>query len=442
MRKRQYFASARLIAVMLVSGAPTVLLATASPATASAAHLVTTHHLSGHRIANTKNATIEGLWDIFQGGKSLHASFDISNEDVATGSFGGVVNLRPGTAKINHYDIVSGKVTGNAFTIVADYPGTIVGTNGLESTYSGTVSGSTMKGEETDEQGWKNGRKIDLSADGDQTFTATRGGFNLAGTVELGCASDANVCSANGTPFEGLEVDVSGTNGSATSTTDNDGKWNVDLPKGKYTITPTNPNLTFTPNEIVVNLTKAITGQTFKACGAPSAQTTAAFTSTGSATSLIGHSCNNFVGVKYTLSNDKLSNVSVNWYTVSWYCVENNKGFTSLGAGNEYVGYQFENHTVKPKVKNVITHDGLNYFTSTGEINIAVGAFGGATKSWATPMVVVIDNGGRSGSVTLNGDVFQRPGAGSSLCRPFNVIKVPIELKSGTFKKPSPPPVN
>jgi hypothetical protein len=209
--------------------------------------------------AATKNANFDGDWTV-NGGHVV-----ITDEDVATGEFGGSL-----VGPHSTLDIVDGEVTGNAYTFTVEVADTVVGVNGAQFTYGGTFSGNTMTITETAIHAWKNGHPVSASSTDPGPFTGTREDFNLSGEIDLGCGSNANTCSANGTPFEGFEVDVTGDNGSATSTTDDEGKWNVDLPTGSYTITPTSPIYTFTPSEIHVDLTKTETDENFRACSASS----------------------------------------------------------------------------------------------------------------------------------------------------------------------------
>lgn len=107
-------------------------------------------------------------------------------------------------------------------------------------------------------------------------FTATNvappnPSFTLKGEIILQCDSGGSSCLANGEPFEGLKVNVAGDNGTASDTTNDDGIWSVKLPSGSYTITPTDPNMTFTPLNAEVHLDSDTTAKKFSACA--SAQT-------------------------------------------------------------------------------------------------------------------------------------------------------------------------
>jgi hypothetical protein len=272
--------------------------------------------------AASTNANLDGTWAIFQEGKPLDGNFDITGEDLATGSFGGRVNIPPSPAKFDYYDIIDGQVSGDSFTITAVYPGTVVDVNGLETTYSGTVDGSTMKGEETDLEGWRNGHKVSLSADGDQTFTAKRDEFKLSGTIIFGCSGDGASCSSNSSPLYDATVNVDGSS-SATTTTDTDGTWKVSVPKGRYVITPTAPGVTFTPASLDIDVTKNADGQDFSGCGATSSDDASApnlrissHASSG-AWSLTGVYCWNTYKVMYSPSTGR---ASVTWISDAWVC--------------------------------------------------------------------------------------------------------------------------
>ena len=95
---------------------------------------------------------------------------------------------------------------------------------------------------------------------------AAPSGYLLKGEIILQCDSGGAACLANGEPFEGLTVNVTGDNGSASDTTNDDGMWSVNLPKGTYTITPTDPDVKFLPLNAEVNLDSDTTAGKFSAC--------------------------------------------------------------------------------------------------------------------------------------------------------------------------------
>jgi hypothetical protein len=272
-------------------------------------------------LAASKNANLDGVWSVSQKGTKLDADFHITGEDTATGSFGGVLDLPPNSAKIGHYNIVAGQVTGNTFTITADYPGTVVGENGIEATYAGTVEGSMMSGSETDFQVWRHGHKVDASADGDQTFTAERQGFDLSGTITFGCSGGAS-CSSDSAPLYDATIDVEGPS-SASTTTDTDGAWKVSVPEGHYVITPKAPGVTFTPASLDVDVTKSEDGQDFAGCGATSDDDTSAPSmripshASSGAWSLKGVYCWNTYNVTYYPSSGR---AMVTWISDAWLC--------------------------------------------------------------------------------------------------------------------------
>lgn len=124
--------------------------------------------------AATKNANFDGDWTV-DGARLV-----VTDEDVATGEFGGSLKGPDSTL-----DIVSGKVTGNAYTFTVEIADTVVGVNGAQFTYGGTFSGNTMTITETAIHAWKNGHPVSASSTDPGPFTGTREGS--ATSTDVAC---------------------------------------------------------------------------------------------------------------------------------------------------------------------------------------------------------------------------------------------------------------
>ena len=239
--------------------------------TAAGASSVTGPHRSGARAVEpagaTKvhNADFNGTWEwAYAAYPDRTGTLTVQDEDMATGSFDGtVVHLGPSELS-GAFDFSDGQVTGDSFSF--DIERDDVGSDDATFTadVTGTIDGNKATGD------------IDANLDpppescedgGDDcpvlggAFTATRETFTVEGEITAGCGD----C-GGGEPFEGMDVEVDGDNGSASATTDDEGKWDVELPAGQYTVTPTDPVYHFTPPDRDIDLEDDVDGQDFTAC--------------------------------------------------------------------------------------------------------------------------------------------------------------------------------
>jgi hypothetical protein len=209
--------------------------------------------------ASSKNANLDGTWLIVA--SDGNGNMVVSNENLTTGSFGGALS-GSGVS----FTIIAGQVTGNSFTMTIEVAGTVVGEHGEQIDYRGTVNGNKMTITSTASRAWDNGKLV--KGDSPGTYHGTRKGstYELTGEIILQCDSGGASCPANGEPFEGLTVNVTGDNGSASDTTNDDGMWSVKLPEGTYTITPTDPDITFQPLNADIDLDANTMAGKFSAC--------------------------------------------------------------------------------------------------------------------------------------------------------------------------------
>jgi hypothetical protein len=303
--------SASILAMALLLPA---LLLSSSPATASA-----------------KNANLDGTWDV---AGSSNGTLKISGENVASGSFGGIVQAKDKDAS-TALTIVDGRVTGDAFTFTGEQAGTVVDEHGAQFDYAGTVSGNNMIIKLTGLRVWNDGKPVDATDDDRGPFKATRAGFDLSGTVVFGCSSSTS-CSTGSAPLYDATVDVDGPT-TASTKTGTDGKWTVGVAPGHYTITPSAPDVTFTPDSIDVDVTKATDGQDFTSCAADSSGSSSSLrapllrANTSSPTwSLTGDYCNNFYSVIYSKPTGA---ATVKWIAKKYICDVDGAKFFNANLG-------------------------------------------------------------------------------------------------------------
>lgn len=257
-----------------------------------AAPAASAHPLSGARIpaalsaaAAGGNANFNGTWDaVYAGRADTTATVIVQGEDLGTGSFGGTVVPPEGYGALSDgdYDIMDGQVTGNQFSFDIERDGIGKRDATYTADWSGTITGNSVSGNivasiDPLAPGCNGPESSSLRAPAytclalGGPFTATRKTFTLGGQVTSGCGGQTS-CSSTGVPFGGMEVDVDGASGSATTTTDDQGKWSVDLPSGQYTVTPTDAIYNFTPPDLDVDLKADLGGQDFTACSLPPGQ--------------------------------------------------------------------------------------------------------------------------------------------------------------------------
>jgi hypothetical protein len=265
-------------------------------------------------VATTKNANFDGDWLIKATGE---AHLVVTGEDIATGEFGGSLAGPDATL-----DIVDGEVTGSAYTFTVEIANTVVGVNGAQFTYGGTFSGNTMTITETAIHAWHKGHPVSASSTNPGPYTGTREAFELSGTIIFGCSGASTSCSSGSAPLYGVNVDVDG-DSSETTTTDTDGAWSVSVPPGRYTVTPSAPGITFTPDSLELDVTKDENDQDFSGCGASDTSGDDAreplvkSASASGFTTLTGSYCHN----TYVVTIDPKTVVAVvTWTAKAWKC--------------------------------------------------------------------------------------------------------------------------
>jgi hypothetical protein len=337
------------------------------------------------------------------------ATVIVQSEDLKTGTFGGTVVPPEGGGALSdgNYDIMDGQVTGDHFSFDIERDGIGERDATYTADWSGTITDNSLSGNinaTMDPVAPQCDDEADgsVTADDDDTclalggpFTATRQTYKLGGEITSGCGGQTS-CSASGEPFDGLEVDVDGDNGSATTTTDEDGKWSVDLPAGQYTVTPTDNIENFTPPDRDEDLKANLGGQDFTACSLPPGQASltragARRVENGAASfDLSGEACNE--KFTYTYSSAGGGHVKYDWTASALSCE-----FTIGAQPTDYPLGSFKNVHVKPislrKMKDankVTTH--------------IVGKSGTNPTARANPVVdVTINPGYQSGVANLKG---------------------------------------
>jgi|GEM_PF-6861729 len=214
--------------------------------------------------ASTKNANLDGTWSVVDKGST--SSLLISGENVTKGTFGGSI-ADPGLASTLH--IVASEINGNSFTFTLESEGTVVGENGSQIDYAGTVNGNKMSFKETAARVWKDGKPVEATYEDPGPYPATRESVDLSGTITFGCSGSAGSCPAGSGPLYDAKVDVEGPT-IASTTTDTKGQWSIPVSAGHYTITPSAPDATFSPDSLEVDVTKSTGGQDFTSCSADS----------------------------------------------------------------------------------------------------------------------------------------------------------------------------
>jgi hypothetical protein len=367
----------RVVATVLAAAllAPALLVISASPA-----------------LATTKNQNLDGKWRV---GGAENGTIAISGENVATGTFGGVVQADGVAASL---EIVDGQVTGNSFTFTGQYAGTVVDEHGTQFYYAGTVKGNEMIIRLTGLQGWNDGKPVDETDNDRGPYKAIRAGVNLSGTIVFGCSGGA-ACSTGSAPLYDATVDVDGPT-TASTKTDTDGKWTVPVAPGHYTITPSAPDVTFTPDSIDVDVTKATDGQDFTSCAADSSGTSSSLrapllraNASSPTWSLTGDYCNNFYSVIYSKPTGY---ATVKWIAKKYICDVDGARFFNANLGrtifdNALVGSStapghittLSNKSVQINVENAAGTNVLSF-------NIAAGGATGTVTTDASEYTVSV----------------------------------------------------
>ncbi len=298
------------------------------------------------------NGNFNGRWKVTDTDGAV-GYIVITNENVKTGSFAGRLEVPPGTKGPSSYPITTGTVTGNNFVATLEYPGTVIGYNGLEFSYVGSFHGNAMSIKVENYRGWVKGKVVPpdtLTPDG-TVYKGFRGLLTIKGEVDLGCGGSGGTCSASSDGLAGVEVTVSGDD-DATATTDQDGKWSVDVPEGTYTVTPTTDGFTYAPGDRTVKVNKNMTIPKFSACVATT--TLAASVKSGFGTSaphalpaaarvlqFAGQSvpCAAQVAVEYIPST---RHVRIAWIANAWYCDKATKPYwNTRQSGGVYFPNEF-----------------------------------------------------------------------------------------------------
>jgi hypothetical protein len=114
--------------------------------------------------AASKNVNFDGTWNLKSGVSTGVGTLIITNENLTTGTFNGTFpNFEA------PYPIIKGQVIGNTFTFTDERPGTVVGKNGYEAEYAGTITGNTLVIRGTAVQTWRNGHTGTNETHGSET---------------------------------------------------------------------------------------------------------------------------------------------------------------------------------------------------------------------------------------------------------------------------------
>jgi hypothetical protein len=344
-------------------------------------------------IASTRNANLDGKWTLSSG------YLVVSGENVTTGTFGGFVKSDKASSSI---PIATGLVVGDSFSFTSEIAGTVVDVNGAQFDYAGTVNGNTMSIKETGLRVWHKGHRVSAVDDDPGPYTATRPGVDLSGTIEIGCSPNAGSCPAGSGPLYDADVDVEGPT-TASTTTDTDGKWTVSVAPGHYTITPSASGVTFSPDSLDVDVTKATDGQDFTSCAADSSGSSlraplvrnAASSSTWT---LTGKYCYNTYSVTYSTAT---KDATVTWIAKKYICDRTTRFFYNARLGktlfsNAYVGSRSAPGTVSILAGNSVqvnVNDGGNLVL---EFTIAPDGATGVVSTYPSNYAVSLVTGGDS----------------------------------------------
>jgi hypothetical protein len=338
-------------------------------------------------VAVSKNANFIGTWELIDpADPSTTATLVVSSEDDATGSFTGTLaalgNIGP--AFDAPFDILDGRVSGNAFSFNLERTDIGIRAATYKAHIAGSISGNDASGSlnSTIEPPIDENHNAFV---GFRSFTAKRNAFKLSGTIIYGCAGGAT-CGSSAGPLYDVNVDVQGP-ASDSATTDTKGKWSVSVPPGHYTITPTAPDVTFTPASIDVDVSKATPGQDFTSCvsttgnsanvRAPLAQSTT--------WSLSRKTCYNSFAVNYFTAT---RGASVSWTILKYICNPGPNHFYDASLGREVFSYRLLNGSSKK---------GIVFKRKNGDISIIANNDQGVDV-----LDFLIKPGGATGSVTTH----------------------------------------
>lgn len=333
-------------------------------------------------VAGSKNASFVGTWNITDpADPSTTATLVVDSENTVTGDFSGTLTAYGdnGPAFDAPFAVLDGRVTGTSFsfrlerddiglrdaTYIALLSGSIDGNNA-----SGTLHSSIDPPVDDQHNAFVGFRSIDL----------TRTSFDVSGTIIYGCSGGAGVCGADAAPLWNAEVDIAGPTSDSTMT-DGDGKWSFSVPPGHYTITPTAPDVDFTPASIVVDVTAATPDQDFTSCvsatvSAPYVRAPLALSAAPSTTwSLARKNCFNLYNVAYFTASQS---AVVSWTALKYFCPGGKKKYdASYGRqlfnydvikGRSSKGYVFvrPNHDVSIVANDANGVDVLDFLIHAG----------------------------------------------------------------------------
>ncbi|MHB8379369.1 MAG: IPT/TIG domain-containing protein [Acidimicrobiales bacterium] len=132
-----------------------VVLATFATIVLAAITVVPTPAYAAH------NVNFDGEWSM-SGSQGASGVLSVVNEDLASGSFGGTATFYAPTHTFV-CQIKRGRVTGNQFTLIAAYPGSIGDITNIQFDYVGSINGNSMNYTKTDVQFTMNGRLYNRS---------------------------------------------------------------------------------------------------------------------------------------------------------------------------------------------------------------------------------------------------------------------------------------
>lgn len=341
--------------------------------------------------AASNNVNIDGAWTVKASGST--GIFVFTGENVKTGTFGGYVNAEGGSKFV-----ISGQVTGDAFTFNAEAPGTVVDVNGAILSYAGTISGNTMIIRGTSVQAWRHGTPVDVSRDGDLgPYKGTREGIDLSGTITFGCSTNSGACTTGSGPLDEADVDVEGTT-SAQTTTDTNGNWSVSVIPGHYTITPSAPGVTFSPASLDVDVTRSTDGEDFTSCAAGSSTTSSLrqpLTRPASKSivwSLTGDYCSNFYQVTYQTVTKQ---ATVTWKALKYQCDKDRQPFFNARLGKTLFSGALVGSSEAPGSVRTLSNNSVQINVNSNGVlvlafNIASGGTTGTVETNASAFAVSI----------------------------------------------------
>jgi hypothetical protein len=354
-----------------------------------------------------------------KGGPYPHSAV-ITSYDRATGAFSGIDDAW-GIGR----ETVEGTIQGDTVTETETYGDIVdhaegkwtISSGGVE-TWSGTFSNS-------------------IGQSG--TFSSSRRVFDLAGTITVGCLASSSSCSAEIAPISDINVAATAGTEDFGAITDDDGKWNAEVPSGQYTITPSATDITFAPADREVDTAGLTNGLDFKACGmvtTPAATAAADVFGTGEARwrlaglggqpaasstwTLQASTCNNWVMIEYRpTSASHAASAHVAWRTIMWSCREPNTNVTHKVPRDRYLlsGYQV-GRTEGDSIK--VASDGAVSIHVNTVDKVNGSAMYGKTVSL---LDATLTEGGEGGTVSINPAAYRM----TDFCEPVGMKAVALK---------------